>query len=132
MRQANWYTDAADITRVTNDSSSAYAEQVRSTVATDVPCRAYNNAKQNLKPHDTSYVLNRINSLAFPLGTDVCTGDEITLTRGIGVGKPQAPVRYLAGSVTSFVEPFGGVFPALEHIEVQVFAEEIIDLGEGT
>ena len=90
-------------------------------------CRAYSNVKQHLKPEDASYVLHKVNSIAFPVGTNVCVGDEILLTRGAGVGKPQKPVRYVAGSVTAFVEPFGGIVAFLEHIEVQVSAAIIAD-----
>lgn len=114
----DWYTDTADVYRTVNVKSGAVTKQVRKLIRKDMPCRVYQtgNPRTQFK-NDASEYSNR-DLLACETNEDITAGDEIQLFRGGRIGKSSRMERYFAGAPTDYFEPFGGVFPKLDHKQV--------------
>jgi hypothetical protein len=121
------YTDTFDSYRVIETIEDGITKQSRQQVLTSVPCRAYQNATNQPNMTETAAMINNSNVLCCELGWDVKGGDEIILHRGANVGRYINPdERYIAGPPNIYVEPFAGVCPDLEHMQIALIDEHVI------
>ena len=121
-----WYTDSADVYRMGQTVESGVTRQARQQVGTAVPCRVYSTAISGPAMQDTAARDMKTDKLACPLGTDIRKGDEIIVTRGAAVGGT-ATTRYIAGLIQYYYDPVGGAMTALNHIEVGLLDENIME-----
>lgn len=123
-----FYTDTFDTYRVTTEIVNGIKKQTRSKILEAVPCRVYANQTNQPQFTDTASMNNSANMLMCELGVDIKGGDEVIVHRGANVGRHVNPdERYIAGVPNIYVEPFGGAFPDLEHIQVALVEETVID-----
>lgn len=122
---ASWYTDLADIYRVTH-VSGAVDRQERTLIASAVPCRVYESQINNgFLPPDGAGSTKRMDKMACDVSTDIRAGDEVIITRGGALGRGLSPVRYIASQPQAFFDPVGGALTGLEHLEVGLSSDEI-------
>jgi hypothetical protein len=115
----SWYTDTFSIYREQASSGIGLDTKQEVLVVADLPCRMYQHSKSQLKAGNEDVGAFDSNSmLACGINVDVRSGDKLKIIVGGSVGKPQPPVDFFAGEIATFLEPFGGVMPALEHKEV--------------
>ena len=119
----NWYTDTATISRVESYKVGSLTKKRRITIAENVPCRVYSNAKPPTVMKDTAAQANPSDMLACDNEIDIRAGDEITVVRGGMLGSEKKPQRYFAGLPVNYYEPIGGVVPNLAHQEVPISGE---------
>lgn len=121
------YTDTFDSYRVIKTIENGITKQSREQVLSNVPCRAYQNQTNSPNLTDTSSTVSCSNMLCCELGHDIKGGDEIIVHRGANVGRHLNPdERYIAGPPNIYVEPFGGACPNLEHMQVALIDENVI------
>ena len=123
---SEWYTDYADIYRMEQTVEGGITRQARQQVGTAVPCRVYSTTITSPAIQNTAARDMKTDKLAFPLGTDIRKGDEIIVTRGAAVGGT-AQTRYIAGAIQYYYDPVGGALTALNHIEVGLLDENIME-----
>lgn len=122
------YTDTFDSYRVVKSTVDGVTKQERVLVLSGIPCRAYTNQTNTPGMTETAATVSQGNTLCCELGYDVKGGDEIILHRGANVGRFVNPdERYIAGPPNIYVEPFGNAFPDLEHMQIALTNEEVID-----
>lgn len=122
------YTDTFDSYRVVKTIENGITKQSRVAVLTGIPCRAYQNPTNQPGITETAATNNSSNTLCCDLGYDVKGGDEIILHRGANVGRFVNPdERYIAGVPNIYTEPFAGVSPDLEHMQIALLDETVID-----
>jgi hypothetical protein len=121
---ANWYTDLATISRVSDYQVGNIDKKKRGVVAENVPCRVYKNSNPQTKMTENAAEVTPTDMLACDNSVDIQAGDEILVTRGGVLGKGSTPTRYFAGSPSSYYEPFGGVMPNLAHQQVPLSGTE--------
>ena len=125
MFLGSWYTDLADIYRVTTQSG-AVNRQSRTLIARAVPCRVYQSQINNgFLPPDGAGATRRMDKMACDVSTDIKAGDEVIITRGEALGRGLSPVRYIASQPQAFFDPVGGALTGLEHLEVGLSSDEI-------
>lgn len=123
-----FYTDTFDSYRVVVSVENGITKQVRQQVLSGIPCRAYQNTTAPPMFQETAASVSYSNTLCCELGYDVKGGDEIILHRGANVGRHVNPdERYIAGPPNIYVEPFGGCAPNLEHMQIALTEEKVID-----
>lgn len=123
-----FYTDTFDSYRVTKTIENGIIKQTKYPLLKDIPCRVYNNPTNQPNLTETASTNNSSNTLCCELGHDIKGGDEIIVHRGANVGRHVNPdERYIAGVPNIYVEPFGGVAPNLEHMQVALIDETVID-----
>lgn len=123
-----FYTDTFDSYRVETTTEDGIIKQSRSKVLEGIPCRAYQNQTNQPNMTETAASINTSNMLCCELGYDVKGGDEIILHRGANVGRFVNPdERYIAGPPNIYVEPFGGACPDLEHMQIALIDEHVIN-----
>lgn len=123
-----FYTDTFDSYRVVNTIENGITKQSRENILAGVPCRAYQNQTNQPNISETAATISTSNMLCCELGYDVKGGDEIIVHRGANVGRTVNPdERYIAGPPNVYVEPFGGVAPDLEHMQIALIEETVID-----
>lgn len=123
---SGWYTDSADIYRMEQTVEGGVTRQARQQVASAVPCRVYSTAISGPAIQNTAARDMKTDKLACPLGTDIHKGDEIIVTRGAAVGGTEQ-TRYIAGLIQYYRDPVGGALTALNHIEVGLLDENIME-----
>lgn len=123
---SEWYTDRADVYRMSKTVVSGVTRQERKLAAQAVPCRVYSTTITSPAMQDTAARDMKTDKLACPLGTDIRKGDEIIVTRGAAVGGT-AQTRYIAGAIQYYYDPVGGALTALNHIEVGLLDENIME-----
>ena len=122
------YTDTFDSYRVTTTIENGITKQTREALLKDIPCRVYSNQTNSPGITDTAATISNSNTLCCEIGYDVKGGDEIIVHRGANVGRHVNPdERYIAGPPNIYVEPFAGAFPDLEHMQVALIEEAVID-----
>ncbi|MBR3238770.1 MAG: hypothetical protein IKF99_10065 [Oscillospiraceae bacterium] len=121
-----WYTDSADVYRMEQTVEGGVTRQARQQVASAVPCRVYSTTITSPSMQNTAARDMKTDKLACPLGTDIHKGDEIIVTRGAAVGGA-AQTRYIAGAIQYYYDPVGGALTALNHIEVGLLDENIME-----
>lgn len=122
------YTDTFDSYRVTVTVENGITKQAREKILSGVPCRAYQNATNQPNMTETAAMINNSNMLCCELGWDVKGGDEIILHRGANVGRFVNPdERYIAGPPNIYVEPFAGACPNLEHMQIALIDEHVVE-----
>lgn len=68
--------------------------------------------------------------LSCDLEVDIQAGDELQVIRGGNIGRNDRSERYFAGPPQSYYDPVGGALTGLEHKEVTLLRDNIIDLKE--
>lgn len=123
-----FYTDLFDSYRTVKSVENGVTKQDRISVLTGIPCRVYQNQTNSPGITDTTANISNSNTLCCELGYDVKGGDEIIVHRGANVGRHVNPdERYIAGPPNIYVEPFGGCSPDLEHMQVALIDEHVIN-----
>ena len=122
------YTDLFDPYRTTKTVVNGIVKQDREAVLKGIPCRVYQNPTNQPSMTETTANINTSNMLCCELGYDVKGGDEIIVHRGANVGRNVNPdERYIAGPPNIYVEPFGGCFPDLEHMQIALIDEYVVN-----
>ena len=122
------YTDTFDTYRTIKTVVNGIVKQDRIPVLTGAPCRVYSNQTNSPNLSDTTANISNSNTLCCELGYDIKGGDEVIVHRGANVGRHINPdERYIAGPPNIYVEPFGGACPDLEHMQVALINEYVID-----
>ena len=124
---SSWYTDTVDVYRVVNKTSGNVTTQEREQVGKAIPCRVYNSQKNGPTMTDNAARVTSNDKLACAVGTDIRQGDELLVTRGGALGRGTAPERYFAGNPQHYYDPVGGALTGLEHLEVGLLMQEVID-----
>lgn len=123
-----FYTDTFDSYRVETTIENGITKQSRTAKLSGIPCRVYQNATNQPGLTETAATISNSNMLCCELGYDVKGGDEIIVHRGANVGRHVNPdERYIAGPPNIYVEPFGGCAPDLEHQQIALTEETVID-----
>lgn len=122
------YTDTFDTYRTVKSVEDGIVKQDRVPVLVGTPCRVYQNQTNQPQLSDTTANISTSNMLCCELGYDVKGGDEIIVHRGANVGRYVNPdERYIAGPPNIYVEPFAGCCPDLEHMQIALIDEHVID-----
>ena len=122
-----FYTDTFDTYRTVKRVVNGITKQDREPVLKGVPCRVYQNNTNSPNFSDTAATVGMSNTLCCELGYDILGGDEVIVHRGASVGRFVNPdERYIAGPPNIYVEPFGGAAPNLEHMQVALTDEQVI------
>lgn len=124
MNFVDWYTDTADIWRVTEEKEGALTVQKRVEVNAGVPCRIFQANDSPINPSQTAASVREVQMLMCDNSVDIRPGDELLIHRGGGLGKDCPPMRAFAGEPTPFFEPFGAVIPGLAHQEIPLLSQE--------
>lgn len=123
-----FYTDLFDTYRTVKSVEAGVTKQDRVQILSGIPCRVYQNPTNSPSLTETTANISSSNTLCCELGYDVKGGDEIIVHRGANVGRFVNPdERYIAGPPNIYVEPFGGCSPDLEHMQIALFDEHVID-----
>ena len=122
------YTDTFDVYRVEKSVENGITKQTRVKILSDIPGRAYQNATNQPNLTETAASISNSNMLMCELGYDIKGGDEIIVHRGANIGRHINPdERYIAGPPNIFVEPFAGACPDLEHMQIALIDEHVIN-----
>lgn len=124
---ANWYTDTVDIYRVVPVEKGNLTTQERKKLHTAVPCRVYSTEKTGPNITDNAARTRALEKLACDLSVDIKAGDELMVTRGGNIGHAGEPERYFAGKPKAYYDPVGGGLTGLEHKEVGLLMDNIIE-----
>ena len=126
MLFSDWYTDTVDVYRVISSipGGGNLTHDKRVKVGTAIPCRVYSSQIKGASPQGTAAVDRKEDKLACDIGTDICIGDELIVTRGGRIGGVKTE-RYLAGKPQDFYDPVGLVNTGLDHMEVGLLADNI-------
>ena len=127
---ADWYTDTMDVYRVIAVKDGSITRQERKKFGSEIPCRLYHTG--TVIPN-ISYNAARTrgeDKLSCDLEVDIQAGDELQVIRGGNIGRNDRSERYFAGPPQSYYDPVGGALTGLEHKEVTLLRDNIIDLKE--
>lgn len=133
MNYQDWYTDLADVHRVTPEKDGALTKHERVLVAENVPCRVYQSGVRGPRMQSTAAASEGEEKLACANEVDIQAGDELLVRRGALLGKTQQTMRAFAGEPARFYEPFGAVLPGLAHQEIGLLRKEYLkgEIGNG-
>ena len=123
----NWYTDSMTIYRNVDVTHGNVDKKERKLMAERIPCRIYSKQKGGLKMRQTAASSESVDKLACDLNVEIRAGDELHVIRGGMLGMHGEPERYLADRPHPYYDPVGGVLSGLEHQEVVLVADEIVD-----
>lgn len=124
---AGWYTDTADIYRVTAVKDGNVTRQKRQKVnVSPILCRIYSPQKNSPVMADNAARERAEEKLACDLPVDIRAGDEIQVIRGGALGHANQPERYIAGGTVPYYDPVGGALTGLEHMEVGLLKDNIV------
>lgn len=126
MNYNDWYTDLADVFRVTKTKDGNLTRQERTQVLSGVPCRVYRSDAKAMTPQPAAADYKQTSKLACDNSVDIQPGDELKISRGGRLGKAVALIRAFAGDPTYYFEPFGAIMPGLAHQEIILLQEERI------
>lgn len=116
---SDWYTDTVDTYRVTSSTDGAITSDSRLPNLIKEPCRIYRTALSGIQMKPESATLQGNDKLMCDVSTDIKPGDELLVSRG----GTDTPIRYFAGQVQTYFEPFGAVMPGLAHKEINLLQE---------
>lgn len=126
-RLVQMYTDTFDSYRVVKTIENGITKQSREKVLSGIPCRAYQNNTNQPQMSETAATVSKSNMLCCELGYDIKGGDELIIHRGANVGRHINPdERYIAGPPNIYTEPFAGVCPDLEHMQIALIDDRVI------
>lgn len=123
----NWYTDSMTIYRNVDVVHGNVDKKERKPIAERIPCRIYNKQKGGPKMRRMAAASESVDKLACDLTVDIRAGDELHVIRGGMLGMHGETERYFADRPHPYYDPVGGVLSGLEHQEVLLLADEIID-----
>lgn len=123
---SSWYTDTVDVYRVVNVEDNHIDRQERQLVASALPCRIYDSAKNGPSMQEGTARVNAEEKLSCDVNADIQAGDELFITRGGALGITNQPERYFAGKPKRYYDPVGGAMTGLEHMEVGLLMQEIV------
>lgn len=126
MNYSDWYTDLADVFRVTKTKDGNLTRQERIQVLSGIPCRIYRSDAKAITPRSAAADYKQTSKLACDNSVDIQPGDELKIARGGRLGKTVALIRAFAGDPTYYFEPFGAIMPGLAHQEIVLLQEERI------
>lgn len=126
MNYSDWYTDLADVFRVTKTKDGNLTRQERIQVLSGIPCRIYRSDAKEITPKLAAADYKQTSKLACDNSVDIQPGDELKISRGGRLGKTAALIRAFAGDPTYYFEPFGAIMPGLTHQEIVLLQEERI------
>lgn len=126
MNFTDWYTDRMDVYRTVDTLEDNLTHKSRELVLEGVPCRVYKSALGGITMREAAATVEGVNKLACGVGTDIHKGDELLVTRGGGLNAGREPERFFAGAIQPYYEPFGGVLPGLDHLELAISEQEMI------
>lgn len=124
---ADWYTDSMDVYRIADVSRGNVDKKERRLQAGGVPCRTYRRQQNGPKMGDTAATSGSVDRLSCDTSVDVRAGDELFVTRGGMIGMRGRPERYIADGAHPYHDPVGGSLSGLEHQELTLLTDEIID-----
>lgn len=123
----SWYTDTMEVYRNVDVVHGNVDKKERKRIAERIPCRIYSKQKSAPKMRQTAAVAEAVDKLACDLNVDIRAGDELHVVRGGMLGLLKEAERYFAGKPHPYYDPVGGALSGLEHQEVVLLTEEIID-----
>lgn len=124
-----WYTDLMDVYRAISTKDGSISRQERRKVAEGIPCRVYHTGTGSPSITDDAARSRGEDKLSCDLEVDLCAGDELHVIRGGNLGRANQAERYLAGSPQDFYDPVGGSLTGLEHKEVVLLRDNLIESG---
>ena len=119
MNFRDWYTDTADVYRVADSEEGALTKKTRVKVASGLPCRVYRSAISGIRMSEDAASIQGNDRLMCAPNADIRPGDELRVRRG----REEEAVRYFAGEVQTYYEPFGAVMPGRAHREINLLRE---------
>ena len=119
MNFADWYTDRADVYRVSDAKVGNITKRERALITSGVPCRIYQSSKSSVSMADTAAHVTGSGKLMCGMDADIRKGDELLISRSGGKA-----TRYFSGKPQEYPEPFGAVLPGLAHKELSIMQEE--------
>lgn len=127
---SDWYTDTADIYRVVPVKNGNITSQERQKVnPAPIPCRIYSSSGESPNMTSNAARIRTSEKMACDLTADIRAGDEIWIIRGGKLGRMSQPERYFAGDPHSYYDPVGGTLTGLEHKEIGLLKENVIQGG---
>lgn len=123
----DWYTDSMSIYRSSSVDSGNLTKMERHLVQENVPCRIYSAQRNGPKMGQTAASVEAVDKVACDLGIDINAGDELHVIRGGMLGVQGDPERYFAGRPHPYFDPVGGVLSGLEHQEIALLTDEVIE-----
>lgn len=126
----NWYTDLMDICRVVSVKDGNITRQERKKMAEKIPCRVYHTGTGSPSITDNAARTRGEDKLSCDLSVNIQAGDELQVIRGGNIGRNDRSERYFACPPQSYYDPVGGALTGLEHKEVTLLRDNIIDLKE--
>lgn len=122
-----WYTDKVNIYRVEDKKVGNVAKKQRVLKSEGIPCRIYSAKKDGPSMQDTAARSVSTEKMACDLSIDIKAGDELQIIRGGGLGRTGTAERFFSGSPQQYYDPVGGALSGLEHQEVGLLRENLID-----
>jgi len=98
-------------------------KQERQEVAKGIPCRVYQNTRNDVKMNTSDSTTSSRDMLACANSVDIRAGDELFILRGGKLGQKGLEKRYFAGEPAEYFEPFGGVKPRIAHQQIPLSGE---------
>ena len=124
---SRWYTDTVDVFRVVNSIAGNITRQERQQVGKAIPCRVYSSQKNGPNMTNNAARVSSTDKLACDVAMDIRAGDELHVTRGGALGRGGEPERYFAGNPQRYYDPVGGALTGLEHLEVGLLMQNIVE-----
>lgn len=124
---SGWYTDTVDVFRVVNSTAGNITRQERQQVGKAIQCRVYSSQKNGPNMTDNAARVSSTDKLACDIATDIRAGDELLVTRGGALRRGGEPERYFAGNPQHYYDPVGGALTGLEHLEVGLLMQNIVE-----
>lgn len=124
---ADWYTDTMDIYRIVDEAHGNVDKKERKLFAESIACRIYQKQRNGPDMKETAAASGSVDRLSCDLGVDVRAGDELHVVRGGLIGMRGRTERYIADSPHPYYDPVGGSLSGLEHQEITLLADEVID-----
>ena len=124
---SEWYTDAMSIYRNVDNMVGNVNKKERKLIAERIPCRVYKSGRNGPRMPQGAAERGSTDKLSCDLNVDIKAGDEILVVRGGMLGMTGNPERYFADRPNAYYDPVAGALLGLEHQEVVLLMDEIID-----
>lgn len=124
MNWKDWYTDTMSVYRAREVLDGSLTRHERALVSEGIPCRIYRSDNKAINMAETAANINETDLLACGISVDVRAGDELVITRGGRLGRPEPVIRAFAGEPNLYYEPFGAIIPGLAHQEIRLLQQE--------
>lgn len=127
MRWSDWYTDTADVYRVTSSTTNNLTTNSREKVLSAVPCRIYQSDSKAPTMSQTAASISEESRLACDNSVDIRAGDMLIIYRGGGLSQTSETFRAFAGEPNHYYEPVGAVSLGLAHQQIRLLNQERIN-----